>query len=348
MWQDRIEMCEATIQGQYLYVSAYNYIEEYSYEYYGEKHVRFSIPKGSQISIREEGSCGNFLGWSDRVNDTYRDIIITSDTTISSLFDVKNYIVKISAEKGGWISNGNRIEVRSECDRWFSDCVSPWDGYYFVGWSNGIKESCIDLYLEEDTTILVAQFAEIQQVKVKVGASNKCTSMGTVEGGGTYMAGDYAMISTTPNEGYHFVEWNDGNMSAQREVYLTSDTTLYAVFGVGSFGGKCGNNLRWTYDTLTNALSITGSEDMHFDEHGEPWWTFRDQIKTVNLPNELTSVESSAFSGCTALTAITIPEGVKYIGGEAFVECSSLTYISIPSTAEFEYGYSVLWECSNL
>lgn len=87
---------------------------------------------------------------------------------------------------------------------------------------------------------------------------------------------------------------------------------------------------------------------MHFDEHGEPWWTFRDQIKTVNLPNELTSVESSAFSGCTALTTITIPEGVKYIGGEAFVECSSLTYISIPSTAEFEYGYSVLWECSNL
>ena len=57
----------------------------------------------------------------------------------------------------------------------------------------------------------------------------------------------------------------------------------------------------------------------------------------VNIPDsffyegivyEVTSIGSRAFSGCSSLTAITIPKGVTYIGGSAFLN-SGITYLTI-------------------
>ena len=46
----------------------------------------------------------------------------------------------------------------------------------------------------------------------------------------------------------------------------------------------------------------------------------------------VSSIGSSAFSGCTGLTSVTIPEGVVTIEGYAFGKCSGLTSVTIPST----------------
>ena len=55
-------------------------------------------------------------------------------------------------------------------------------------------------------------------------------------------------------------------------------------------------------------------------------------LTSITLPNFLTSIGSSAFSGCSNLTSITIPEKVTSIGGSAFSGCSSLTSITIPES----------------
>ncbi len=44
----------------------------------------------------------------------------------------------------------------------------------------------------------------------------------------------------------------------------------------------------------------------------------------------LTAIGSSAFSGCSNLTSITLPDGVTSIGDNAFWGCSSLTSITLP------------------
>ncbi len=50
------------------------------------------------------------------------------------------------------------------------------------------------------------------------------------------------------------------------------------------------------------------------------------------IPDSVTSIESSAFSGCSGLTEITIPDSVTSIGSSAFERCSGLTEITIPNS----------------
>ena len=67
----------------------------------------------------------------------------------------------------------------------------------------------------------------------------------------------------------------------------------------------------------------------------------------IILPNSLTSIRVSAFSGCSSLTSITIPDSVTSIGDRAFEECSSLTSITIGNSVTSIGDYAFLW-CSSL
>ncbi len=49
------------------------------------------------------------------------------------------------------------------------------------------------------------------------------------------------------------------------------------------------------------------------------------EIKDLVIPNNVTSIGSYAFFGCSSLTSVTIPNSVTSIGNLAFINCSSLT-----------------------
>ena len=51
--------------------------------------------------------------------------------------------------------------------------------------------------------------------------------------------------------------------------------------------------------------------------------------KNTVIPSSVTSIGSSAFSGCSGLTSISIPSSVTSIGSGAFYGCSGLTTITV-------------------
>ncbi len=55
-------------------------------------------------------------------------------------------------------------------------------------------------------------------------------AMGTVTGGGTYDSAAIATLTATPNNGYVFVSWSDGNTENPRQIVVTEDLTLVATF----------------------------------------------------------------------------------------------------------------------
>ena len=113
--------------------------------------------------------------------------------------------------------------------------------------------------------------------------------------------------------------------------------------------GAEGDNLTWTFDTVTGTLTISGTGKMgnYSSSSSAPWSSYQYSIKTVVIGNGVTSIGDSAFSECSSLASITIPDSVTIIGGSAFFSCESLTSITIPNsvTSIGEWAFSY---CSDL
>ena len=62
-------------------------------------------------------------------------------------------------------------------------------------------------------------------------------------------------------------------------------------------------------------------------------------LTSITIPDSVTSISNLSFSGCTGLTSITIPDSVTSIGGRAFSDCTNLETITIPKNAKFDSNY---------
>ncbi len=70
-------------------------------------------------------------------------------------------------------------------------------------------------------------------------------------------------------------------------------------------------------------------------------------LKSIKLPNSVTSIGQYAFIQCTGLTSVTIGNSVTSIGKCAFVWCSGLTSVTIPNSVT-SIGYGAFGDCSGL
>ena len=107
----------------------------------------------------------------------------------------------------------------------------PYEGYNFVGWSDGNTMNPRVVTLTRDTVFTAIFESNIQSHTITVMSANN--SMGTVSGGGTYEHGTIIMLTATPSPGYNFVSWNDGNTDNPRTITVTEDATYIASFAEG-------------------------------------------------------------------------------------------------------------------
>ena len=69
-------------------------------------------------------------------------------------------------------------------------------------------------------------------------------------------------------------------------------------------------------------------------------------FSSITIPNSVTSIEKSAFSGCS-FSSITIPNSVTSIGDGAFDFCRSLSFVTIPNSVTSIGKYAFRY-CSSL
>jgi hypothetical protein len=74
---------------------------------------------------------------------------------------------------------------------------------------------------------------------------------------------------------------------------------------------------------------------------------YKGSAEEVMIPDNVISIEDSAFDSCAFMLKVTIPNGVTYIGSGAFSGCSGLTEIKIPGSVR-TIGEFAFYECTNL
>ena len=70
-------------------------------------------------------------------------------------------------------------------------------------------------------------------------------------------------------------------------------------------------------------------------------------VPDLIIPDSVTSIDYSAFRGCTGLTSVTIGNSVTSIGGCAFYGCTGLTSVTIPDSVT-SIGEWAFCECTGL
>ena len=86
---------------------------------------------------------------------------------------------------------------------------------------------------------------------------------------------------------------------------------------------------------------VTGGNNSYSGDVAIP-----EEVTNKNITRKVTSIGSSAFSGCSGLTSVTIPSSVTSIGVSAFYN-SSLTSVTIGSGVTSIGGYAFAY-CSGL
>ena len=136
------------------------------------------------------------------------------------------YTINVLSANGtmGYVSDGGTFLAGSS----ITISAIPFSGYRFVKWNDDNTTNPRTITATGNATYIAVFEALPEQYMITVLSANE--TMGTVNGGGTFDAGDRRVIYATPYSGYRFVSWNDGNTSNPRRISVTGNATYIASF----------------------------------------------------------------------------------------------------------------------
>ena len=157
--------------------------------------------------------------------------------------------------------------------------------------------------------------------------------------------GDVIVVEVTPNDGYEFNGWNDGNTDNPRTITMNADVALsaqcvevvqppvgnYIQFEDPAVEAICVAN--WSSDgiglTEEDAAAVTtigsafsqNKEITSFDE-----FRYFTGVTSIRADwDNSTSAYKGAFAGCSNLKKISLPNSLVNLGTYSFYKCTSLS-----------------------
>ena len=112
--------------------------------------------------------------------------------------------------------------------------------------------------------------------------------------------------------------------------------------------GSCGDNVTFTFNLSSRALTISGTGPMwNFFLEENPWYAARSLITSVSVGRGVTTIGDNSFIYCTSLRSVYINSTVNIIGEYAFAYCSDLNSVSLPGNLMY-IGKSAFMRCTSL
>ena len=202
----------------------------------------------------------HFVQWGDGVMTATRtDTNVSGDITATAAFGINQYTLTYSAGANGSIS-GTALQTVNYGSNGTAVTAVPGTGYHFVQWSDGVMTAT-----RTDTNVTAsmsatASFGINQYTLTYLAGANGSVSgtmLQTVNHGS-----DGTAVTAVPSTGYHFVQWDDGVMTASRtDTNVTGDITVTAAFAL--------NQCILTYSAGANgSISGTALQTVNYGSNG--------------------------------------------------------------------------------
>ena len=280
---------------------------------------------GTEVTLNATPNAGyHFVKWSDGETNATRTITVTSNVTLTAEFAINVYDVTLNVENGmvtgaGEYAHGTEVTLTA----------TPNEGYHFVKWSDGETNVTRTITVTADVT-LSAEFA-INVYDVALSAEN-----GTVTGAGEYNYGVEVTLTATPNEGYHFEKWSDGETNATRTIKVTSDVALTAEFAINVYNvtltvdenmGRVVGAGSYSYGETITIVALA-NEHYHFVK-----WSDGDEsdVRIITITDNITLKAEFAPNMYELVLNCNSEEG-RVIGAGSYEYGKEVTIVAMPNS----------------
>ncbi|MCR5038088.1 MAG: T9SS type A sorting domain-containing protein, partial [Bacteroidales bacterium] len=224
-----------------------------------------------------------FTNWTEGTNvvstNANYSFTVTGNRNLVANFTAQTYTINAVANPnyGGTVSGGGNFNYGQSCTL----TATPAANYTFINWTKQgqvVSTNASYTFTVTESATYQAQF-ELQSFTITVENANP--DWGSVSGGGTFFYGETTEIAATPNIGYVFLMWDDGNTDNPRSIVVTENRTYIGNFAVQQChiaaevdpeeaGTAFGGGLWYYGDTIS--VTVNRNEDWAFvnwTENGE-------------------------------------------------------------------------------
>ena len=183
-------------------------------------------------AIAKEGF--RFDRWSDDVTDNPRLLTVDDDLTLTAIYAaLDKYTVTFVGMNGAVIGYDYVYEGQAAT----APEAPEVEGYTFVGWDKDFSNVTSDMTV----TAIYERAVMMYSLKLEVEGGGKLyfgrynafgelTEVEATESEYTFQEGTQFILIAKADEGWAFVQWSDGVTKEKRNITVTSDLTLKAVF----------------------------------------------------------------------------------------------------------------------
>lgn len=199
-----------------------------------------SVPEGTILAVTANPEPGyDFIGWSDGDENQTRTLIVENDVNLYASVEAETYQVTITAGDHGTVSVNGIVGDYIQTVPYgtvLNVQAIPDTGYEFYEWSDGNTNATRAITVTGPISLTSAYATEVYQVTITAGEHCSITVNGTP---GNYSArvayGTQLTLVATPDTGYDFTGWSDGNQSTNRTIIVNGDTNLTTATQIQSF-----------------------------------------------------------------------------------------------------------------
>lgn len=172
-----------------------------------------------------------FVGWSDGSSENPHQVLVTGNATYTATFSevgTTYYTVSayVSPNGAGTVSGTGTFPAGASTTL----TATANSGYTFDHWNDGSTQNPRTVTVNNNMSFTA--YFNTQEYTITTNVTP--AGSGTVTGGGTYAYGASVMLMATPNTGFEFLQWSDGNMQNPRIITVTGNATYTALFSNGT------------------------------------------------------------------------------------------------------------------
>ena len=181
--------------------------------------------EGASVQISATPITGyHFTAWNDENTDNPRNVVIDADTSFTASFAINQYAITVNSSNAdyGTVAGADTYDYNAVAEI----SATPAEHCHFLYWNDGNTDNQRSITVTENATF-TAYFA-LDQLTVTVNVDED--SHGIASGSGQYLYNTNAILYAVANQGYTFVQWQDGNTDNPRTIVVTEEVTYTASF----------------------------------------------------------------------------------------------------------------------